>query len=189
MGFSALGDFAAGAIGPMIAGGLNYYGSRQANRANREMAREQMGFQERMSSTAYQRAVHDMEAAGINPILAYQQGGASSPGGASIQQQNEIGPAVNSALDARQKAAEVQNMKSVNRNLEEQNRKIRAETELTKIMADSQRSTAKALAYQLPGMANKANIDSSSLGQSLDWIERVSHVLTPFINAFNPFKK
>lgn len=40
-------------------------------------------YQTSMSNTAYQRAVGDMNAAGINPMLAVSQGGASTPSGST----------------------------------------------------------------------------------------------------------
>lgn len=85
--------------GASILGGmLGASGQRDANRANLQIAREQMDFQKTMSGTAYQRAVADMERAGLNPMLAYSQGGASTPPGASAKMENVLGAGVSSAM-------------------------------------------------------------------------------------------
>lgn len=102
-----------GLITGLTGAALSYYGAREANKANTQMAREQMAFQERMSNTAYQRAMADMEKAGLNPILAYQQGGASSPAGATATMQNEMAPAVGSALQAMQVRANIQQVRAL----------------------------------------------------------------------------
>ena len=99
--FDSIGSFlsgpataGSGLLGSAISGGLSFLGQSGANKTNMDIAQNQMNFQQQMSNTSYQRAVKDMQAAGLNPMLAYSQGGATTPSGASTQVQNKLGAGV-----------------------------------------------------------------------------------------------
>jgi hypothetical protein len=84
MAWGAIAQIAGQAAGQGMGMGLEYVGKNVEKGWAHTSARHQRKWEEYMSSTAYQRAVKDMEAAGINPILAVTRGfsGASTPGGA-----------------------------------------------------------------------------------------------------------
>lgn len=77
-----IGTATGGSVLDYVPGVGDARAQERANEANIKQAELNREFQERMSSTAYQRAMADMGQAGLNPMLAYQQGGASAPSGA-----------------------------------------------------------------------------------------------------------
>lgn len=89
------------AIGMLGAGLFGMQGQASANKTNIQLAREQMAFQERMSSTAMQRAALDAEKAGLNRILALGKP-ASTPAGQTATVENEKAAAMNASLAAAQ---------------------------------------------------------------------------------------
>lgn len=115
-------------IAAALAGAIaQQQGQRDANRNNRRIAREQMDFQERMSSTAHQREVADLKKAGLNPMLS-ANAGASSPTGASSVDQNTMGGMLSSAndayrayLDTKKQAQEIELMKSQKNKVDTEN--------------------------------------------------------------------
>jgi hypothetical protein len=95
----ALGGAALGFLGQQQTNQKSWDIAQAANQSSAEQAARQMDFQERMRETQYQTAVKDMKAAGLNPMLAYTQGGAGTPTGAMGQVSTaKVGNVFGSAL-------------------------------------------------------------------------------------------
>jgi len=163
-----VGDIASGLIG----GAAGYFGQESANRTNLEIAQRQMDFQREMSSTSWQRGVKDMRLAGINPMLAYSQGGASSPGGAGIPVGNSgaaavqgASSAINSYNSSRSTSAQNAMLNQQTTNLKQTQGQIMANTAAA--YAQAQATTAQSALYAANTQVALANAKSVHIDNAL----------------------
>lgn len=172
--FSTIGGLAGnffapgwgGAVGTAIGGALDANSAQSAaNSFNEDEAQKNRDFQAQQSATAYQRGVADMKAAGLNPMLAYQNGPAVSSAGSMASYPTGAGPqssqASASAVQAYNDTQRTQSMINLNskqadlfsshttesgyrmnqlvsqtQNIKDENAKIKATTDLIKQQAN-----------------------------------------------------
>lgn len=196
-------------LGEILSAGTTLLGGLVQNVSSAKQAQANREWQEGMSSSAHQREVADLRAAGLNPILSASRGGASTPGGAVAAQGNPTAGVVASALEARRNKAEVDLINQNKANAEQEFWRIKANTNLQsqqfnqaqeqtnllnqQIKTEQERTRHEAAAANIAtsnakGRALEGQIDETRYGEIMRYIDRAIKSLTGGASAYGNVK-
>ncbi len=125
-------------IGSSLIGGLfGASGAKSQNAANQAAAQAQMDFQRESAQNQYQWAMEDMRKAGLNPILAYKQGGSGTLSGSTYSATN-VGEAAGAggaraagtAMQLQRLNADIKNIEAQENTTRESGRSLKLENDL-----------------------------------------------------------
>ena len=176
---------AAAAVGSAI---LSNKGQKEANEAQADQAQLNREFnsaeaaktrewQENMRATQYQTAVSDLKAAGLNPMLAYQQGGAGTPTGATASNSGipQIGNKVAAGLTAAAQAAQIMNLKAQTEKTEADTevsvataKQVEAQTHMTTTSTTKIAQETENLKEQIAQIRQNVHLQRAQTGESLN---------------------
>ncbi|AXL14706.1 DNA pilot protein [Microviridae sp.] len=199
-----------GLLSSIVGGGASLLGGLFQNASAKAAAQQQQKFQEKTLRHQYQWGMEDMRKAGLNPILAYKQGGAGSASGSSYTPQNVGSAAVQgastaaaSAIAQKMQDAQLENIKA-DTGLKNDQAATQTALQLHSRMAAAQAAaqtgktnqetallgyqtnSAKAAAAQA---ATDRRINESTIGEIMRYIERGKNVINPFAGKGSSHRK
>lgn len=169
-------------LGGIFSGLGSYFGAREQAAAAKQIAADQMAFQERMSNTAHQRETADLEKAGLNRILSLSSGGASTPSGAGFMPPNVLGEAVSSAMEGvrlKKDVSEAQSRIDLNKQSEET---AYTQSEINKIVRMREGYAAKQMSLMMPKWEAESQLWKDH-GKGLAWYDAIVPRMLPVIGA------
>lgn len=142
---------------------FNYQMFGQQAEFNRSEAASNRLFQERMSGSQYQRAVGDMQAAGLNPMLAVSQGGAGTPSGNAASASSSGAPTASGTAppniaNSAKTALEMRNLEKQGDVLDAQATNIETTTEMNTASTGNIRAQTKVVERQADKMIDEIEL-------------------------------